>query len=195
MKEYSDIELWILVKQGDSGAFEKLYRRYWEKFYTICYWHLLDQESAKDLVQEAFVDLWDKRAQIDISKTVEGYLTVTVRNKMFNHIRSLKIQKKYYDFIEKDRNEAISNVDEQSNERELKKLYHEEIGKLPPKMKDVFTLSKEQGLSITEIAIRLSLSEQTVKNQLGTALKRIRSGIEHYRLIPLLLWIYFIFFK
>lgn len=194
MNNRSDIELWALVRQGDANAFEILYNRYWEQFYTICYWHLSDQESAKDLVQEVFVDFWEKRKQIDISKTVEGYLKVSVRNKMFNHLRSLKIKKKHYDFISKGGEAANADVDERSSERELKKLYQEEIRKLPPKMKDVFMLSKEYGYSITEIARKLSLSEQTVKNQLGAALKRIRSGIEHYRLLSLLIWIYLTLF-
>ncbi len=190
MHSPSDIELWALVKQDDSSAFEVLYNRHWEKCYTISYWHILEQESAKDLVQELFVDLWDKRKQINILETVEGYLKIAVRNRIYNHIRSLSIKKKHYDTISQDSREDGFSTEELNNERELRRLYQEEIRKLPPKMKEIFTLSKERGLSITQIAGQLSLSEQTIKNQLGNALKKIRSGLEHYRLLLLPVLVY-----
>lgn len=162
-------------------AFEALYDRYWEKFYTISYWNLSDQESAKDLVQELFVDLWVKRKQIDINKTVEGYLKIAIRNRVFNLLRSRKIKEQHIDMAGRNMAAAGSVIEEQHRAAELKKLYHQEIQKLPSKMKEVYLLVKEDSLSITEAAQKLSLSEQTVKNQLGSALKKIRSGLEHYR--------------
>lgn len=190
MQSFSDIELWALVKQDDATAFEALYNRHWEKCYTISYWHILEQESAKDLVQELFVDLWDKRKQINIQETVEGYLKIAVRNRIYNYIRSLNIKKKHYDALGQDARETGFSTEDLNNERELRRLYMDEIGKLPPKMKEIYTLSKEKGMSITQIAERLSLSEQTIKNQLGNALKKIRSGLEHYRLVALFLVIF-----
>lgn len=185
MHSLTDIELWALVKQDDATAFEALYSRHWESCYTTCYWHLLEQEGAKDLVQELFVDLWDKRKQINIQETVEGYLKIAVRNRIYNYIRSLNIKKRHYDTIGLETRESGYSTEELNSERELRQLYQQEIGKLPPKMKEIFTLNKEKGLSITQIAAQLSLSEQTIKNQIGNALKKIRTGLEYYRLLML----------
>lgn len=185
MHSLTDIELWALVKQDDATAFEVLYSRHWESCYTTCYWHLLEQEGAKDLVQELFVDLWDKRKQINIQETVEGYLKIAVRNRIYNYIRSLNIKKRHYDTIGQETRESGFSTEELNSERELRQLYQQEIGKLPPKMKEIFTLNKEKGLSITQIAAQLSLSEQTIKNQIGNALKKIRTGLEYYRLLML----------
>ncbi len=165
-------------------AFEALYNRYWEKFYTLCYWHLLEQETAKDIVQELFIDLWDKRDKIDIRETAEGYLKVAVRNRVLNHIRSVNTKRKHYDAA-RSAIEKETHSEDLNNERELRRLYQEEIGKLPPRMKEIYLLNKEQGMSIAQVADQLSLSEQTVKNQLGNALKKIRGGLEHYRLLSL----------
>lgn len=196
MNALSDIELWRLVKQDDATAFEILYNRYWERSYKICYWHLLDQESAKDIVQELFVDLWVKREQINITETLEGYIKVALRNRVFNYIRSQTIKKKHNHNAAEQAPEAGLEVQERYQEKELRQLYLKEINKLPEKMKDVYTLNKEGGFSISEVAQKLSLSEQTVKNQLSNALKRIRSGLEHYRIIMILLGIFlYIFFK
>jgi len=183
IESLSDIELWHRIKQSDTFAFETLYNTYWEKLYSICYWHLLDQETAKDIVQELFVDIWKKKEELNVIKTVEGYLVAAARNKVFNHIRSLEIKRKYARTI--NNNEALSHaaVDEHSRSRELQQLYQNQINKLPPKMKQIYVLSKLEGYATPEIAQHLSLSEQTVKNQLATAVKRIREALEPYRLL------------
>lgn len=176
-----------MIKQNNTAAFATLYNRYWEKFYALCYWHVLEQETAKDIVQELFIDLWDKRDRIDIRETAEGYLKVAVRNRVLNHIRSLNTKRKHYDAARNNLEKEMMS-ESLNNERELRRLYQEEIGKLPPRMKEIYMLNKEEGLSITQVAERLDLSEQTIKNQLGNALKKIRSGLEHYRILLFLVF-------
>lgn len=193
MHSYSDIELWALIRQDDSGAFQTLYNKYWEKAYTVCYWHLLDQESAKDIIQELFVDLWDKRGQINIHDTVEGYLKVAVRNRVFNYIRSRNTRKRHYYAATKDFPEGTFSTEELNDERELRKRYQAEVEKLPLKMKEVYILIKENDLSIKQVAELLSLSEQTIKNQIVHALKKIRNGLEYYSPFLLLILYYFVF--
>lgn len=180
MNTLSDLELWLLVKQGDNLAFEEIYNRYWEKLYSQCYWHLMDQEGAKDIVQELFVHLWDKRNEIHIEQTMGGYFKIAIRNRIFNHIRSTIVKRNHLNAAGRHYDDANNSTEEKSKERELNRLYQEEIQKLPPKMKEVFTLNKEAGLSITEMAERFSVSEQTIKNQLTSALKKVRAGLEHY---------------
>jgi len=191
----SDKALWSLIRQNNKDAFVVIYNRYWEKVYTISYWHLYDQELAKDLVQDLFVDLWDKRHKIDIAETVEGYLNTAIKNRLFNHMRSNGVHKRYRQHIQQTSDEARYSTEERSNARELKRLYHNEVQKLPDKMKEIYLLNKETGNSIAEIARHLSLSEQTVKNQLTNALKRIRTALENYTAISLLIitsiWMYF----
>ena len=187
MDAFSDKALWSLIKNNNTEAFVIIYNKYWEKIYTISYWHLYDQEEAKDIVQELFVDLWDKRGQIEISETVEGYLKVAIKNRLFNHMRAKGVRKRYVQHVQQTTGEARSSTEESSNASELTRFYHDEIKKLPDKMREVYLLNKEKGLRIEEIANHLSLSEQTVKNQLTNALKRIRNGLEHYRTTGLII--------
>jgi RNA polymerase sigma-70 factor (ECF subfamily) len=128
--------------------------------------------------------------QIDINSTVEGYLKTAVRNRVFNYIRSLNTKRKHVDNASRNGPGAEQPVDAQFREKELRSLYREEIEKLPDKMKEVYVLIKESQYSIAEVATHLDLSEQTVKNQLGTATKRIRAGLEKYKLLLWLLWLY-----
>lgn len=159
--------------------------------YTVCYWHLLDQEITKDIIQELFVDLWDKREHINIQDTVEGYLKVAVRNRVFNHIRSRNTRKRHYYAATKDLPEGTFSTEELYNEKELRKLYRAEVEKLPLKMKEVYILIKENDLTIKQVAEQLSLSEQTIKNQIVHALKKIRNGLEYYSPFLLLILYYF----
>jgi RNA polymerase sigma-70 factor (family 1) len=186
LNTFSDIELWTLIKKDNSQALGELYDRHWEKMYATAYWHVYDQETAKDIVQDLFVQLWEKRNGININDTVEGYLKTSVRNRVFNHLRSLAVRKKHNGIIGKSLSDSNATITELSNEQELKRLYHSEIDKLPGKMKEVYLMSKEAGLTIEQIANRLTLSEQTVKNQITNAMKKIRTGLEHYRYIFLL---------
>ncbi len=94
MDTLSDIQLWLLVKDNNRLAFSALYNRHWESSYQVCYWLLRDQEAARDIVQELFIDLWVKKDQINITKTFEGYLKVALRNRVFNYIKSVADQKK-----------------------------------------------------------------------------------------------------
>ncbi len=64
------------------------------------------RKVPKDLVQELFVDLWDKRGQINVMETMEGYLKTAIRNRVYNHIRSLGIKKRHYDTIRQDVKES-----------------------------------------------------------------------------------------
>lgn len=182
-----DIELWALIQQGDAHAFEALYNRYWEKLYTLCYWHLMNRENARDVVQELFVELWVKRERILISKTVEGYLKIAARNRVCSYLRNANREVK---------NKALQNIaktapssTQQDHAGELRQLYHREIQKLSQRKKTVYTLVHEQGFSIREVAEKLSLPEQSVKNSLSEARKSIREALEYYKFMMVLICI------
>ncbi|WP_157977189.1 RNA polymerase sigma factor [Taibaiella helva] len=190
MNTHSDLELWRLVKEKNRAAFEILYKKYWESSYTTVYWLLLDQESAKDIVQELFVDLWVKRDQINISATFEGYLKIALRNRVFSYIKSAARQKVRTEGMKRDADAVAITAQEIYNEKELRKLFRAEVEKLPPKMKEILVLNIEDGLPVREIAQKLTLSEQTVRNQLSNSIKRVRAGLECYRLLSIIMMIY-----
>lgn len=178
LNSFSDIELWGLVKRDNTLAFEILYNRYWEKVYTLSYWHLLDQNSAKDITQDLFIDLWNKRKTKDISESFEWYIRKAAQNRVINYIRNQNMRKGHY--------QVVGNAPqvEQANNyelKELKELYHQEIERLPEKMKNIYRLVKEHEMSVKDVAKHFGVSEQTIKNQLVTAAKKIRKALENYR--------------
>lgn len=175
-----DNECWELVKNGDVTAFGELYERHWETLFETAYWRLYDKSAAKDIVQEVFIYCWQKRAQIDINGSIVAYLRAAVRFKVLNYLKAERVREKYE--LSAGRTLPIINypVHDHMGEADLRASYHRELARLPDKMREVFTDSRDLGLSVEEIAHKRAISPQTVKNQLSNALKKLRQALGNF---------------
>lgn len=177
MKSYStfsDVELLTYVKSADYGAFAEIYNRYNKLLMIYAYRKLKSTEESKDLVQELFTDLWNSRQVLDIQTTLSGYLYKIALNKMLNIFRHKKISDEYLSSLQliMETNHAVT--DYLIREKEIQALIEKEISLLPPKMREVFELRRNEFLSNKEIAERLDLSEHTVATQMKKALKKLK---------------------
>lgn len=181
MKEnnITDIELWKASVKGSTEAFGELYTLYWEKLYTTVYWRVRDEDTAKDIVQEVFISIWEKKMNLSIQHTFEGYLMITARHKVFNFFRDQEIKQKHDMQAELLRLE-LSSTSSTFTETELDQIYELAIKELPARMREVYLLSRKSGLTVNQIALKLGLSPQTVKNQISGALKIIRRHLDKY---------------
>jgi RNA polymerase sigma-70 factor (family 1) len=178
LQHISDTELWQLVMSGNIPAYGELYERYWESLFETAYWHLYDKAAAKDIVQEVFVYCWQKRAQIQINESVAAYFRAAVRFKVLNHLKAESTRDKYQRLASQTL--PIITTSEHIAEADLHASYRRELARLPDKMREVFTDSRDHGLSIDEIAQKRGISPQTVKNQLTTALRKLREGLGNF---------------
>jgi RNA polymerase sigma-70 factor (family 1) len=161
----SDQELVALLKTGNQAAFTEIYDRYWRIMYGHVYKMLLDEEESKDVIQELFSSLWINSERIPDQLNLSGYLYVMAKNKVLNLIRKNKFQTAYLNSLAQFINEASTATMDELNERDLATAIEREIQSLPPRMKQVFELSRKENLSYKEIAERLGISEETVKKQ------------------------------
>ena len=170
----SDTELVDLLQSGDQAAYTQIYDRYQGLLYIYACKITKDEIEAEDIVQEVFFYLWDKRNAIVFNTSLPAYLYSAVRYKFFNLLDHKKVRSNYIDsfkeFIEKGNIEADYAI----REKELTALIEKEISLLPPKMREIFELSRKAQLSHKEIANKLNISEKTVKNQVNNALKQLR---------------------
>lgn len=173
-KNLNDQELAILLKKGNEAAFYEIYERYKGILHMHAYKKLADFEEAKDLVQELFSALWDKRNDLPETVNFSGYLYSSVRNRIFNIYAHKKVAAGYITSFQNFTAEASYMTDERVRENELAKQIEAEIMALPEKMRAVFLLSRKEHLSHKEIAERLDISESTVKNHIKKALKTLR---------------------
>jgi RNA polymerase sigma-70 factor, ECF subfamily len=176
----SDKELWRLVSQeGDRPAFEQLYRRSLHALMSVIYKWTDDAAEAEDVLQEVFLDLWEKRSTIRIRNEVFSYLYSMTRYKIFDRMREKQLTEKQVQawtlLMEEEAEPATAFLEEELVSRE--ELVMSELEQLPAQMKRVYRLSAEQGKSIREISEELLVSPNTVKNHLQKIRKRLRSAV------------------
>ncbi|UCJ08591.1 RNA polymerase sigma-70 factor [Chitinophaga pendula] len=178
MKHLSDPALLVLLQEGDPSAFREIYDRYWEVLYRQASKKLGDREDIRDIVQEIFLSLWRGRQVLQVQESLLQYLYTALRYKIIDHYRQREVRVRYYEAVFVTADDSI--VPEALGYQELNNLVEAEISAMPPKMKEVFLLSRDEELNAVQIAARLSLSHQTVRNQISTALKRLRARLSAY---------------
>lgn len=179
-QEYSDQQLVALLKAGDELAFNEIYSRYSMTLFYQANQMLRDQEGAKDLVQELFITLWGSTVQLKPDINLAGYLYVAVRNRVFKLIEKGKVRNDYLSAIAKYATEISTQTMDELNEKELQLILQREIDLLPPRMKEIFEMSRQQNLSHSEIALQLGISDKTVKKQINKVLKILRLKLGCY---------------
>jgi RNA polymerase sigma-70 factor (ECF subfamily) len=184
---YSDCELVKRLQKGDRTAFKQLFNRYQEKllFYTIAI--VKSKGTAKDIVQETFIKLWTNRHKLDPDQSLSGFLHTIARNMSLNHLKRAgydqKLKEKTWERIQEIQQRV--ETEEMLFGRESTKIVQEAIRQLPPRRKQIFKLSREKGLTHQDIANQLDISPNTVKNQIVSALKEIRTYLQHHTDIAL----------
>lgn len=188
MDEKGLLSLFQKMKEGDRNAFSILYQHTWRRLFDLALAKTHDEDEAKDIVQDIFVALWDKRERLDIRLNVEGYLLRTTHYEVIRRLRNaMQISQK-----EEIYKQAIDGLSQTLEDlllaKELRLQWETEIAKLPQKQREIYSLHYQLSYSITEIARELGIAEQTVKNQLVSANKKIRPIMESSLMIMMCLW-------
>lgn len=189
-QQFTDEELADLLKNGDHGAFTVIFDRFYGLLFVHACKTIADEEEAKDIVQELFETLWTRRETIAFEHSLSAYLYAAIRNKIINRIAHLQVEDKYIsslrDFIDRDNYLA----DYRLREKEMKRIVEQEISSLPTKMKEIFELSRRDYLSYKQIAVKLQISEHTVRTHVKKALRILKPKLS---LITYLFFIHYLF--
>lgn len=176
MIEYStlsDDELTVLLKLGDRTAYTEIYHRFKFVLHNHAWNKTRNREEAQDTIQEVFTMLWAKRETLGLQINLAGYLYTSVRNHILNQIARSGLQTKYITSIKNFQSSNLS-ADYLARENQFKKIIDAEVAALPPRMREVFEMSRKEHLTHKEIAERLGTSEQTIKKQMTNTLKVLR---------------------
>jgi len=177
-KQYTDTQLSALLAQDDRDAFDAIYDRYWQVMYDHAYKRLRNKQQCQEIIQDVFVDLWLRRGRVDINN-IKAYLLTAVRFQIYKLVTKGKTDRPFFELYET-MAVSLSGVESNLIEKEFMRYVKVWIDVLPEKRRKVFLLHVEYNLSTKEIANRLSVSQKTVQNQLGTAMQSLRMYVANY---------------
>lgn len=164
----------------DKPAFEKLFRSFFPGLVLFAMKYLPDQDSAKEVVHNVFLNLWEKREKIDTSASLKSYLFTSVHNRCLNFIRDRKKFDTDESSILKIESTDFSDGSDRLEEQELEQRIYDALEALPEKCREVFKLNRFEGMKYGEIAGHLGISVKTVEAQMSKALKILREKLSDY---------------
>jgi len=173
-KGFSDSELFDLLKNNDQAAYLEIYDRYKVILQNHAIRKLPEMDDVEDIIQELFIDLWEKRANIHLTTGLGNYLYTAVRNRIFNLFYKRQRQANYLNSLVSVIEKGEYVTDLAMREKEFSEIIRNEINLLPPRMKEVFLLHRNESLTYKEIADLLGTSELTVATQIKKSLKTLR---------------------
>ena len=172
----NDLDLIIALKKGDTNGYTFLVNLYHKKLCRYAFGLTNDHDLAEDIVQNIFMSIWKNRFKLKEEFVIKSYLYKSVYNEFIDQYRKNKkvlvLDKKYIDAL----TYIVEEEDENSLER-LMKIVKKEIENLPPKCKQTFLLSKEEGLSNIEIAEHLNVSIKSVEAHITKAFCTLRIAL------------------
>lgn len=179
MEDWSDKALVSALQQNHEDAFRILYDRHWDLLYSRAFKKIHTTSDISDILQEIFAHLWKNRHTLELKSTLVNYLLTALDYKIIDYYRSRAVRINYYEQSLNEQDERHYSVTDTVQLRELESLVQQEVQAMPAKMQEVFLLSRDKGLSAAAIASQLSISEQTVRNQISNALSRLRNKLAH----------------
>ncbi|WP_343700171.1 RNA polymerase sigma-70 factor [Chitinophaga sp.] len=174
MATQTDRELVALAREEPVAGFRLIYDRYWELLFNIAVKRLQDAAEAQDVVQEVFMTLWKQLPGLEPRESLLPYLQVLLKNRILNIYARNEVKLKYILQLQTRAAMAQENTSQALALKEVQELIENAILQLPPKMQLIFRMSREEQMAPAQIAAQLSLSVQTVKNQLYRATEKVR---------------------
>jgi len=180
-----EIQHWNELKEGDVNAFEMFFKTYYQPLCNYAYSFIQDRDEAEEIVQSAFLSVWEKRETLDIKTSLKSYLYTMVRNTSLNVIKHEKIKQKYVGEALAVEARSHEGVSQKVLSSELEEKIERAMDVLPEQCRLIFKMSRFEELKYGEIAEQLQISVKTVENQMGKALKIMRDQLKDY--LPILI--------
>jgi RNA polymerase sigma-70 factor (family 1) len=174
-------DLFTIINESRVPAFTQFYTLFFQKLLLTSDKYVKDLFIAEEIVQNVFLRIWETPEDLENIRFIKSYLYKSVINASINHVNRQKSIEQHHQKIAANLTEEyLIDLDE---ENELIVLLHNEIEKLPPKCRIIFKLNRFEQLKYREIAIKLNISERTVENHIGNALKLLRESMLNNKLV------------
>jgi RNA polymerase sigma-70 factor (ECF subfamily) len=175
----SERDLQERIRAGDEGAFDSVFREHYAHLVRMAESVVRERALAEEIAQEVMLELWRRRESLKVEQTFRAYLIRSTRNRALNHIRHERIvaREAAYAALE---SPSSPSAEEEVLGVELERAVRNAIDGLPTNCREVFQLSRQQGLKYAEIAAVLEISVKTVEKRMGQALAELRERLAQW---------------
>jgi RNA polymerase sigma factor (sigma-70 family) len=183
MKQLSDQPLLEQIQRDNPKAFATLLDRYSQVLFEHVYCKIGHREDAEDITQEIFLSFWKNRTTIhvDINNSLRSYLFGSAKYKVIDYYAKVAVQIPQLQPLDSIQEMgAAAHADDALLTKELQCLLEKELDAMPERMRKPLQLSREEEMTIREIALLLQISEQSVKNNISSALYKLRLRVKSY---------------
>lgn len=167
------------LQNGNHKAFEEVFLAYFDKVKCFLTGILRSESDAEELAQDIFVKLWMNHTSINPNKAFSFYLYTIARNTALNHLKHKLIEENFRKTFD-DLDEGVDSSDEILYAKEIGLLVEMAVYRMPAQRRKIYQMSREKGVSNSEIAEELGVSKKTVENQLSLALQDIKRVISFF---------------
>ena len=175
------------LNEGDAVAFKTLYDKYKTKLYAFALYLSKNVDDAEEIVQIAFISVWENKEKIDPDKPFTHYLFRIVQNKSCDIFRKRIIENCYADYVKTHENDISDDFLTAINNVEMEGIIGKLLDKIPEQRRSVFKLSRYENLTYKQIALRLQMSENTVDFHIRQVLAYFRKELPKYLMVLLLI--------
>jgi RNA polymerase sigma-70 factor (family 1) len=166
------------ILKNDPNAFKLLYDRYSKKIYFFSLKYLGNNVEAEELVQSVFINVWENRGSLDPGNSVKSYIYKSAINYIYNYLKKKTIHARFIESQMHGNEIKSDNSYEEEIFHDLEKSINTVVKTLPSQQQRIFQLSRYDGLTYQEIAVKLDLSIRTIENQMYRALKTIKTMLK-----------------
>ena len=171
----------------EDASFEALFKSNFRRLFAYALTLLRDDSHAEEIVQNVFYKIWEKKGKIDIQTSVTAYLYRSVYNDCLNYLKHKKVRAAYSLHTSLAQKNESDNATSKVQLRELNEKLDAALSELPEQCRTIFQMSRFEELKYQEIASRLGISVKTVENQMGKALRILRTKLADY--LPVFIFI------
>jgi RNA polymerase sigma-70 factor, ECF subfamily len=172
----SDSDLLDRLRQGDHDAFDSIFRTHYPPLVVLGERMLRQRALAEELAQDVMLELWKRRATLSFDVSLRAYLFQATRNRVLNHLRHERVERLGQPFAAPEAQVEPTPL-ALLTEEEIGAALRDAVSALPERCREVFELSRVQGLRYAEIAVVMGISVKTVEAQMGKALRMLRERL------------------
>jgi RNA polymerase sigma-70 factor (ECF subfamily) len=174
-----------LIKNGDLKLFEQLFREFYSPLCSFANKTINDKAKAEEIVQDIFYGIWKNKEKMEIKISLKSYLYKAVHNNCLQLIQHRHVEEKYKAHVSNSVVDYQTDPFEEMEAAEMKMVIERTLESLPERCRQVFNMSRIDGLKYKEIAQILDISQKTVEANMGKALNAFRNNLKYYSKVNL----------